>query len=176
MKSSVKVLVLYALGLIFIFIACSKSDKMNLIEDTIKTEEADLFIKGDGDFEKIVTKTLIKPDDCSFIVEGTIEFLKNGEIIAIVDYGDGLCDNIATKTIDGKVIEFSLEKKDSKYKKVVVEPLIKIEGCDYIVSGIVKFYEGNKWVATIDFGDGECDQWATKIWDGGSKVISLAKE
>ena len=111
-----------------------------------------------------------------FIVEGTIEFLKNGEIVAIVDFGDGLCDNIATKTIDGKVIEFSLEKKDSKYKKVVVEPLIKIEGCDYIVSGIVKFYEGNKWVATIDFGDGECDQWATKIWDGGSKVISLAKE
>lgn len=31
------------------------------------------------------------------------------------------------------------------------------------------------WLVTIDFGDGECDEWATKIWDGESKVFSMKK-
>ena len=34
------------------------------------------------------------------------------------------------------------------------------------VSGLFEYYDidGN-WVASIDFGDGTCDQWATKTWD-----------
>ena len=60
-----------------------------------------------------------------------------------------------------------------KYEKVIVEPLVSLEDCDYIVSGIIEFYKGDAWVATIDFGDGICDEWATKTWDGGSKDFSL---
>jgi hypothetical protein len=30
-------------------------------------------------------------------------------------------------------------------------------------------------MATIDFGDGECDEWAIKTWEGGSKVFSIEK-
>ena len=34
------------------------------------------------------------------------------------------------------------------------------------VSGLIEFYDtDSNWVATIDFGSGECDQWATKTWD-----------
>ena len=165
------------LTFLILFVSCSKSDNEKLSDDLFKDQEADLFIKGDGDFEKIITKPLKKTDDCKFIVEGTIEFLKGGTTVAIIDFGDGECDNIATKTVDGEEFEFILEKKDkaSKYTKIIVEPLIKIEGCDYIVAGIVKFVEGDKWIATIDFGDGECDDIATKYWDGGSKEFSLSK-
>jgi hypothetical protein len=34
------------------------------------------------------------------------------------------------------------------------------------VSGLIEFHDENdNWVASIDFGDGECDEWATKTWD-----------
>ena len=31
---------------------------------------------------------------------------------------------------------------------------------------LIEFYDtDSNWVATIDFGSGDCDQWATKTWD-----------
>ena len=34
------------------------------------------------------------------------------------------------------------------------------------VSGLFMYYDSNdNWVASIDFGDGTCDEWATKSWD-----------
>ena len=68
-------------------------------------------------------------------------------------------------------VNFDLKKDDtyydgkkSKYKKVIVEPLVKSDDCGYIISGIIKYYDYNSgaWVATIDFGDRTCDEWATK--------------
>ena len=63
--------------------------------------------------------------------------------------------------------------KDSDYDKVVVEPLVKSEDCDYIVAGTVCFYEEGLWVATIDFGNGTCDDKATKTTDDGTTTFSL---
>lgn len=182
MKSTVKVLVLFAISLAFMFSACNKENTSSKDDDMLKsaiTEKADLDLKGDGNFEKIITKPLVKIEDCKYIVEGTIEFQKGGEVIAIIDFGDGTCDDIATKTVDGVTTEFTLNKggdKD-KYYKVIAEPIVKIEGCDYIVSGIVEFYsyKDDSWLATLDFGDGTCDEWAIKTWDGGSKVFSMKK-
>ena len=31
--------------------------------------------------------------------------------------------------------------------------------------GAMYYDSDNNWVASIDFGDGTCDQWATKTWD-----------
>ncbi len=77
----------------------------------------------------------------------------------------------------GITTEFSIKKEGDKekYYKVITEPIINIEGCDYIVSGMVEFYsyKDDTWLASIDFGDGTCDEWATKFWDGGNKVFSL---
>jgi len=185
MKKSLKFLVLFAISFAYIVSSCSKENASSNEDDMLKSalfEEADLMLKGEGDFEKVIINPLVKIEGCDFIVEGTIEFQKDGEVIVIIDFGDGECDNIATKTVDGVTTEFELDKKDGKYgkgydfTKVVVEPIVKIEGCDYIVSGVVEFYstKDESWLATIDFGDGTCDEWATKIWDGGSKVFSMA--
>ena len=82
----------------------------------------------------------MKPDDCRFIVSGTIEYYLNGELVAVVDYGNGTCDNIATKTVRGNTFRFELDgKDDSTFRKVIVEPLVSIEGCDYIVAGVISF-------------------------------------
>ncbi len=183
MKNTVKTLLLSAIAMAFMIASCSKettSDTKQDESDLMKTasyEEPDLLLTGGGDFERVITKPLVKPDDCRFIVEGVVEFRKNGETIAVIDFGDGKCDQWAAIKVRGKTRRISLKrfKQGAKFYKVIAEPIVKIEGCDYIVSGIIEFYslKDDSWLATIDFGDGTCDEWATKTWDGGSKEFSM---
>jgi hypothetical protein len=60
------------------------------------------------------------------------------------------------------------------YTEIEVNPIIKLN-CYFSdwnkdimtpVSGLFEYYDidGN-WVASINFGDGTCDEWATKTWD-----------
>jgi len=177
-----KVLVLFTLGLALIFTACNKdSSKSGENKDDIYKSaagaEGDVLLKGDGEWEKVITKPLVTLDDCDYIVEGTIEYYLDGELVATVDYGDGECDDIATKTVDGETTEFSLKKEgeDDWFYKVITEPLVELEDCDYIVSGIIDYYskKDDSWLATIDFGDGECDVWATKVTDDGTYEFNM---
>ena len=181
MKNSMITIMLVVINLAFIFTSCTKQKPSIKDEDIFKSavfEEATFEIKGDGDFKKVITKPLVKLDDCKFIVEGTIEFHKDEAVIAVIEFGDGSCDDIATKTIGDVTTEFKLKKlgNKEKYYKIIAEPIVKIEGCDYIVSGVIEFYskKDDSWLASIDFGDGTCDEWATKAWDGGSKEFSMS--
>ena len=63
---------------------------------------------------------------------------------------------------------------DKGYREVAVSPIVKIscyfDEWDKIimtpVSGFLEYYDlNNNWIASIDFGDGACDEWATKTWD-----------
>lgn len=182
MKKSMKIFASIALVLALIFTACTKDGAKSdeNIDDIYKSAagaEGDILLKGDGEWEKVITKPLVTLDDCDYIVEGTIEYFLDGELVATIDYGDGECDDIATKTVDGETIEFSLKKEgeDDWYYKVITEPLVELEDCDFIVAGVIDYYskKDNSWLATIDFGDGECDEWATKIWEDGSKVFNI---
>ena len=63
---------------------------------------------------------------------------------------------------------------DKGYAEIEVSPIVKIS-CYFEdwdkdvmtpVSGLLEYYDGaGNWVASIDFGDGSCDQWATKTWN-----------
>jgi len=71
-------------------------------------------------------------------------------------------------------IEARLSYVDEGYNEVEIEPIVKSicffeewnKDIETPVSGLFEYYdaEGN-WVATISFGDGTCDEWATKTWD-----------
>ena len=60
------------------------------------------------------------------------------------------------------------------YTEIEVNPIVKIN-CYFPdwdkdvmtpVSGLFEYYDADdNWVASIDFGDGTCDEWATKTWD-----------
>ncbi len=67
------------------------------------------------------TKNILIPleriDGCDYVVKGKIEYIKNGSVVATVDFGDGECDDIATKTVDGVDHEIKLNKKGKKPKK-----------------------------------------------------------
>ena len=78
------------------------------------------------------------------------------------------------------------------YSEIEVEPIVKSfcyfekwnKEIEVPVSGLLEYYdnEGN-WVASINFGDGSCDEWGTKTWDvnlfpeypNGSEDFSLLK-
>lgn len=79
---------------------------------------------------------------------------------------------------------------DKGYTEVEVTPIVKTS-CYFVqwdktimtpVSGLFEYYDSNNnWVASIDFGNGTCDEWATKSWDinmfpdypSGSKDFSV---
>jgi len=62
-------------------------------------------------FSRVVTDPLIKKATCRFIVRGVINFYKNGEIVAELDYGNGECDDIATITKNGETRQITLGKR-----------------------------------------------------------------
>ena len=97
-------------------------------------------------------------------------------------------DNNAIVSNDGQQARKAYT--DKGYTEIEVSPIVKIS-CYFAqwdktimtpVSGLFEYYdENNNWVASIDFGDGTCDEWATKSWDvnmfpdypSGSEVFSV---
>ena len=175
--------------LVFLF-GCSSSD-LSEKEEKVSEENIDLSA-AEGEYINIrssntgskntYTKNILIPleriDGCDYVVKGKIEYIKDGAVVATVDFGDGECDDIATKTVDGKTSTFNLrgKKKSSRYKRNIIKPLVKIDGCDYIVEGKIEYIKNGAVVATVDFGDGECDNIATKTVDGVDREFKLKKK
>ena len=181
-------LILFSL-LVFLF-GCSSSD-LSEKEEKASEENFDLsaaevdyinISSSNNSSKKNYTKNILIPleriDGCDYVVKGKIEYVKDGAVVATVDFGDGECDDIATKTVDGKTSTFNLrgKKKSSRYKRNIIKPLVKINGCDYIVEGKIEYIKNGAVVATVDFGDGECDDIATKTVDGVDHEIKLNKK
>lgn len=100
---------------------------------------------------------------CSFLLIGSVFFFTSCEKEAVVD-------NITSN--DG--VQARLAYTEKGYTEVEVNPIVKINCYFSIwnkdimtpVSGLFDYYDtDDNWVASIDFGDGSCDEWATKTWD-----------
>ena len=116
--------------LVFIF-GCNSSD-LSKKEVKVSKENIDYSVS-EGDYINVkssntdnintYTKNILIPlgkiDGCDYVVKGKIEYIKDGTVVATVDYGDGECDDIATKTVDGKKYTYNLggKEKSSSYKK-----------------------------------------------------------
>ena len=84
---------------------------------------------------------------------------------------DGLC---CADIVSDNGMQARLSYTDKGYIEIEITPIIK-NSCyfsDYDkeiltpVSGLFEYYDtDSNWVASIDFGDGTCDEWATKTWD-----------
>ena len=71
-------------------------------------------------------------------------------------------------------LQARLAYTEKGYFEIEVDPIFKIN-CyfsdwdkDFLtpVSGLFEYYDtSGNWVASIDFGDGTCDEWVTKTWD-----------
>jgi hypothetical protein len=61
------------------------------------------------------------------------------------------------------------------FSKTIVEPLMKTGACRFIVQGIVSFTKNGEDFATLDYGDGTCDDVATITKDNETRQITIGK-
>ena len=85
------------------------------------------------------------------------------------------CEKDVAETINSNDgLHARLAYTEKGYSEIEVYPIVKIN-CYFSdwdkdvmtpVSGLFEYYDADgNWVASIDFGDGTCDEWATKTWD-----------
>ncbi len=180
MKKILGVLSVLTISLVLMFTSCQKNDNNKITDVSLKSFEPEVIVKGGGDIEdyrKVVVEELVKKEECKWeVVSGIIEYYYLDEMVFSINFGNGVCDGIATinwlenqefesKEVDvWKLFKYDAKDKDDKY--IVITELVKSEECNYeIVSGIIEYQDksGNPYV-TIDFGDGVCDGIATKCW------------
>ena len=99
-----------------------------------------------------------------------VSFLLIGSVFFFVSCEKDVVETITSS--DG--VQARLAYTEKGYTEIEVNPIVKIT-CyfsnwdkDVItpVSGLFDYYDtDDNWVASIDFGDGTCDEWATKTWD-----------
>lgn len=76
--------------------------------------------------------------------------------------------------VSNDALELRSELQEDGYIETISDSIVK-EECYFEewdktiltpVSGLIEFHDENdNWIASVDFGDGECDEWATKTWD-----------
>ena len=154
-------------------VACEKNT-INSDEDILQQALSNVEIEGRDweEWEKNIVNPIIKLDDCDCPVAGTIELIKDGDIIAIIDFGNGLCDNLANKMVDDETYEFEMDctkdngDKEEDYIKNIINPIVELDNCDCPVAGTIEYIKDGNVIAVVDYGDGTCDNLATKTVDG----------
>ena len=76
--------------------------------------------------------------------------------------------------IEGLVVATNSSNGDT-YKKEIVDPLIRLRDCRYIVDGTVKMSLNDAVFATLDYGNGDCNAVAIMITDTETTEIDLTK-
>lgn len=75
---------------------------------------------------KYIYEPLVYDEACECIVAGKVKYLNECKTVALVDYGNGICDNIATKTLckDGKC-ELSAGAVIEEFEIDCLEPVLE---------------------------------------------------
>ena len=166
-----------------LLLSCNKNSKtdINSLDREISTETETFKLKEAGfSINELEPLSGIQNDRYT---SGVLQYAKNGLVVATFDFADNIDSESGKVVIEGKEKECGQGhysdwdgkgkkkwKKAKSYKKVVVEPIVKTDDCDYIVSGIIKYYslKSGDFLASVDFGDGTCDDLAIKTKADGS--------
>ncbi len=84
--------------------------KDNFSDDVFEISGTSSGINATGNAYKFTTITpLVKANGCSWIKSGKLKIERTGKLDAIVDYGDGTCDDQATVTVANKTFPFVMK-------------------------------------------------------------------
>ena len=75
--------------------------------------------------------------------------------------------------ISGKVVVS--DSKGNSYSNTITTPLVKTGVCKFITKGVIEFKNSAGKFATIDYGNGDCDNKATRTTQTGTTEIILGK-
>jgi hypothetical protein len=82
-----------------------------------------------------------------------------------MDYSDDRISVNGTVTFDSS--------NGNVWTRDIIEPLIKVSDCRHPVQGVVQFTENGTILATLNYGNGECDNLAILTVDGEEVEIEL---
>lgn len=169
MKNTLYLLSFILCSLALTFSSCSKKEISTDDElfAAIVNEEATIELSKAGFTTN--NNGLVKASSANYYTAGSMEYIVDGNPEATFEFaagGQGTLNKGGTqskKTLKGK-------SGKTKYTKVIISPIVKVTGCKYIVQGMVEYYDDkNNLLATIDFGNGTCDEWAVKTFPNNSK-------
>lgn len=124
----------------------------NRDEDVFRTFTSDItFTLADG---TTIDRTSVR--EWEWIEGMDTELEQNDDMVQITGYTNAV-------TSDG-----------DEYKKEIVEPLIRMRDCRYIVQGVVEITLNGELVSSLDYGDGECDDVAILTQDGETAEVDLS--
>jgi hypothetical protein len=69
----------------------------------------------------------------------------------------------------------SVSSEGYNFSSTIVEPLVRLGTCRYIVKGTVSMSKNDKIIGELNYGDGACDDIATITKNGESRQITLGK-
>ena len=75
--------------------------------------------------------------------------------------------------ITGKVVV--TDSNGNSYSKTITTPLLKTGQCKFITKGVIEYKSSSGKFATVDYGNGDCDNKATRITQDGTTVITLGR-
>ncbi len=81
-----------------------RDDDMMQITGTINVKSST-----GNNYSRVITDPLIRLGDCNYPVQGTVQYKQNGNEIASLNYGAGVCDNLAKLTSNGTTVEIVLK-------------------------------------------------------------------
>jgi hypothetical protein len=89
-------------------------------DDILQVTGKTVFTTSEGEsFIKEILIPLLRTGDCHNFVQGTVQYVQDGVEIAVLDYGNGECDEVATlTTADGETIEIELNGNKSHNKNI----------------------------------------------------------
>jgi len=151
--------------------SCNKDRNNSNLESDIANETQTIRLPESG-FQMTETTPLSNEVD-GIYTQGVITYEKDGNLLGKFDFSKYDSKKGEWEKEDGSKEECDLKKdgKEEHFKKVIVEPLVKTDDCEFIVAGIIKYYDikTGEWLATVDFGDGTCDDLGTKIDSKGDE-------
>lgn len=156
---------LFLAAISFVMTSCGKFDKD--AEDTMIAFAArygQTVTVSHTDYEVVEMSALNRHNENMPYTEGEVKYMVDGNEVAKLNYSYG--DDyqaLVVKNGSSETVFLGEEKEDKgDYKKVIVEPLVYSEECGYVVSGVIKFFKDEMWIATFDYGDGTCDNLIAK--------------
>jgi hypothetical protein len=179
-KMKTNVLLIASLLVATAFTSCRKEEmnKGNMISELAGIHQ--IVTVPTNNFDRIEAEALNQPNSDAPYTAGTIEYHVDGAVVSRVVFDEAgpqhaMHYDVAGGTSNTVSLQHE-DSKDSKWKKVIVEPLVYSDECGYVVAGIIKLYEidGGEWVATFDYGDGTCDDLINKDTADGNDDFSMS--
>ena len=92
------------------WIAGSNTPRLRLDDEYLITGTSEGINRKGISYKKTILEPLYVTKDCRWIRSGSIEIVAEGKDDAILDYGDGVCDRIATVTVGEETRTITLHK------------------------------------------------------------------